>query len=334
MRSGSPRSRRKSATFMSSDMVAYWMAYSVRQSEALPVADTLIELWRRNLDVRPDIDLAARLRWYYRDAPAGPARVMLLEADGTVVGCEGIGVRRFFVDGEPVPAALLGDLAVDRKHRTLMPAMTLMKAARETAREHPLHYGFPNPAAIPLFDRLGYHRLGVLVRWVRVLRYARYIGQLLASPMVARFAGAVLDGARQVLASALPASWVLEPLADVDERLDRLWEDARRQWGVIAWRGTAFLRWRFLRPPGSGCELVALAEPGGSTVRAYAVLEVIDTVCHVRDFLGVTPPDVGHLLDLLAPYLYRRGATAISLSFLGSPRIDAMLRAHHFIAWS
>jgi hypothetical protein len=43
--------------------------------------------------------------------------------------------------------------------------------------------------------------------------------------------------------------------------------------------------------------------------------------------------DVGRLFDLLVPFLYRRGATAISVSFLGSPRVEAMLRAHHFFAW-
>jgi hypothetical protein len=317
------------------------VAYSVRQSEALPVAETLTGLWRRNLHIPPRIDLTARLRWYYVDAPEGPGRVMLLvatTADGeAVVGCEGIGVRRFAVAGQPGPvrAALLGDLAVDRAHRTLMPALNLVRAGRAAARELPLHYGFPNAAAAPLFERAGYRKLGTVTRWVRVLRHARYVKRVLANRTLARASGALLDAARlaEAAVAAVSSSPLrLERLADVDDRVDRLWDAAHRQWGVIAWRGAAFLRWRFLREPASRCEIVCLCEPRTRELRAYAVLEPDDDVTHIRDFLGVSARDVARLLDEVALRLYRRGAAAMSVSFLGAPRVEALLRSRHFMA--
>ena len=190
------------------------MAYSVRQSEALPVADTLMGLWRRNLGIRPDIDLSARLRWYYLDGPEGPGRVMLLVATGpegeTVVGCEGIGVRRFAVAGQPGPvrAGLLGDLAVERSHRTLMPALSLVRASRNVARELTMHYGFPNAAAAPLFERIGYRTLGTLTRWVRVIRHGSYIERVLINRMLARVSGALLDGVRLAQAAVVKATFI------------------------------------------------------------------------------------------------------------------------------
>lgn len=317
------------------------MGYSVLQSDVMPVADVLTGLWRRNLHIPPHVELDARLRWYYLDGPAGPGRVVLLLDGGQIaVGCEGIGVRRFALAGrrDPVRVALLGDLAVERKHRTLMPALTLVRAGRKAAGEFALHYGFPNAAAAPLYERIGYHKLGTLTRWVRVLRHARYLERVVNSSPLARVGGALLDEALHaavVVGQAVSGPHLaLEPLADADERLDRLWEAAHRQWGVIGWRGAAFVRWRFLRSPGTRCELVALVERRTGVLRAYAVVEPIEGMFHLRDFFGVDLRDVGRLLDLLAPYLYRRGAVAMSVSFLGSPRVAAFLHAHHFRARS
>jgi hypothetical protein len=199
-----------------------------------------------------------------------------------------------------------------------------------------MHYGFPNAAAAPLFERIGYRTLGTLTRWVRVIRHGSYIERVLINRMLARVSGALLDGVRLAQAAVVKAArgqLVLEPLADADERFDRLWDAAHRQWRVIAWRGAAFVRWRFLRLPGTRCELVALSEPRTGMVRAYAVLDPIESVVHLRDFFGVSLRDLGRLFDLLVPFLYRRGATAISLSFLGSPQVEAMLREHHFFSW-
>jgi hypothetical protein len=311
--------------------------YTVRLSEVMPAADALKGLWQRNLHIPPAVDLDARLRWYYLEAPEGAGRVALL-VDGAqeVVGCEAIGVRRFALAGrpEPVRVGLLGDLAVDRRHRTLMPALTLVRAGRTAANQFAFHYGFPNANAAPLYQRLGYRKLGTVTRWVRVLRRGRYVGRVIKNPVVAGLGGALLDGALQLealLMRALPGPPLeLDPLADTDGRLDQLWEIAHRQWGAIGWRGAAQVRWRFLRAPGTRCELMALVEPHTRALRAYAVLEPADSTYHVRDFFGAGLRDVGRLFDLLVAYVHRRGASALSVSFLGAPRVEALLREHRF----
>ncbi len=310
--------------------------YSVRQRDAAVVADTVTGLWRRNLHFPPEVNLEARLRWYYLDGPAGPGRVMLLTNEDAVVGCEGIGVRSFACAGraEPMRVGLLGDLAVERAHRTLMPALTLLRAGRIAAKEFAVHYGFPNAAAAPLYERLGYRKLGTLTRWVRIVRHAGYLRRVVKHALLARVGGAVLDQASQagaLIGRTIAGPYLkLESLADTDERLDRLWQAAHRQWGMIGRRDAAFVRWRFLRAPVSRCELVALIVRQTGTVRAYAVLEPVAGTIHLRDFLGVDLRDVGLLLDLLVPYVHRRGAVAISVSFLGASRVEALLRAHHF----
>ena len=43
--------------------------------------------------------------------------------------------RRFFCGGELVLASIVGDLAVDKAHRSVMPALKLVRAAKQVARE-------------------------------------------------------------------------------------------------------------------------------------------------------------------------------------------------------
>src|SRR5262249_8644835 len=159
------------------------------------------------------------------------------------------------------------------------------------AKEYAVHYGFPNAAAAPLYERIGYRRLGTITRWVRIVRHAGYVQRVVKSQLLADIGGAVLDRASP--AGTLPGRAIagahlqLDGLVDADERIDRLWLAAYRQWRMIGKRDAAFLRWRFLRAPGSRSELVALVERQSRVVRAYAVLEPIEGIFYVRDFLGV-----------------------------------------------
>jgi hypothetical protein len=147
-------------------------------------------------------------------------------------------------------------------------------------------------------------------------------------------AGAFVDGLRlveiaPVRLASLPLR--LETVAEIDERFDRLWQVGRRRFGVVAWRGADHLRWRYREAPARTIELIALAERRGGALRAYAAVERVGTVFHIRDIFGVALADTGRLFDHLVPVLRQLGATALSFSFLGSPRVEALLRAHRFV---
>ena len=199
----------------------------------------------------------------------------------------------------------------------------------------PVHYGFPNANAVALFERMGYQKLGVMKRWVRILRHAEYVERVVRSKLFGRLAGAVLDGARllEVVPSRVASlSLRIERVERVDERFDRLWEVGCRRFGMVAWRGADHLRWRYLAAPGRQVELIALVERHGGVVRAYAAVERVGDVFHVRDLFGGSTADCGLLLDHLMPVLRQLGATALSFSFLGAPVVEEMLRRHRFVA--
>ena len=206
-------------------------AYRARLTEAHEARSSLTELWSRNLPVGTVVD--DKFRWFYLEAPLGPASAFLLEAQdgpdqGRAVGCAGIGLRELAYRGKVLRAALLADLAVDKSHRTVLPALTMQRAVRKhTQSAFDLSYGFPNKHAVAVHTRIGFHLLGHMQRWVLVLRHAPYLQRVMDLPIVPGIAGRVVDAARRVERAprSLPARvWrKLELLDEVDERFDQLW---------------------------------------------------------------------------------------------------------------
>jgi hypothetical protein len=328
--------------------------YRVERALPAQVEGELMRLWAQNLPFAGAVE--KKLRWAYRDAPEPPLSVFLLLAasDGgtAAVGTAGVMTRHFRLGDRRVRAALHADLAVDCAHRTALPALLLVRTAREFAlAEFDLAYGFPNPQAAGVFKRAGYRELGLMTRWVRVLRHAPYLGRLaehprvpariarpLASPLVAKLAGPILDTTRRALMvpGALRARrrYALEWLPAADERFDALWREARGEYRIAGERGAAFLRWRF--PPEPHRSIAALfSREAPHRLRAYAAVEEITAdvgthqVAHVRDLFGHGDA-FGPLLDLLLESLWARGDAAISLWYLGGPDLGGLLRARGF----
>ncbi len=305
-----------------------------RVERASPASDAtaaeLRALWRRNLPVEGEC--AAKFDWLYRQAPWPADDVFLLAADGVAgpVGTAGVFVRRMRVGGPVVEAALLGDFAVDVAHRTLQPALTLMRAVRRQATARfGLVYGFPNQLAAGVCQRVGFSELGVMTRYVRVLRHDRFVRRVLDVPFMTTLAARSVDGARVALAMpravrALRGRTLQWPTS-TDARLDELWTDAAGQYDIVAERSAAFVDWRLLRHPFDPCQLAALTTADGARILAYAAIAVADAVAYVRDLFGHRD-EVGRLLDALIPTLWRRGI-AHRLAPLTCGDIDAGRRS-------
>lgn len=307
--------------------------YAAGESDVDSVADDLVRLWTGNLHTM-GVTAPAKLDWYYRAAPTGPGRAVVLRArDGSgekIVGCQGIGFRRMLRGDGELRAALLADLAVDADHRTHFPALMLVRQARAVAAvAADLQYGFPNQGAVGLFKGLGYHALGEIARYVRVLRFSPYLAPVVRMPLLARIGGAALDAGGAAL-RAVPrlraaARFRLAFAREPDARLDTLFDEARRQHGVIGDRGRDFLRWRFFTRPGGG-ELATLVRRRDGALRAYAVVTMRGGAAHLSDFLAASELELEALLALLLPVLRARGCSSASARFLGTARITRVLQ--------
>ncbi len=313
------------------------MAYSVKSPDVESVRDVLVRLWKSNLPV--GVDAYAKFDWSYRKNPLGPGSAVLLETDvggadgksAEYVGCAGVGMRRFFMGGELVKTALLADLAVEKKHRTVMPALVLTKGVRALCeREFQLVYGFPNKHAEGLFTRLGYVQLGRMTRYALVLRHAQYAARKIPNPLLAAAAGWIADlpyrAAWQHGIAARRTSFALEFIEAFDPRFDDLWQRAKASYPLLGYRGADFLNWRFRESVGFEYQIVALRDADGTKLRAYAVLELDKgTVIHLADVLGETDRHVELLLTMVASTYRSRGFASISVRYLGHPRFVELL---------
>lgn len=302
--------------------------YSVSETDIQGSAETLQRLWASNLGVRGGLD--DKLRWFYRDGPHGPGRALVLHARDAAVGCAGVGVRTLVHRGAPLRAALFADLAVDRPHRSGLPALTLLRSIQgEVARDFDLGYGFPNPRAIGIYLRAGFVELGRMYRYVRVLRSRRYLAA--AGPWLRVPAAAVADRAlaaaarlHQLRARRFALDWP----ARFDARFDRLWQAARAGGRIACERTAAFLGWRFAREPH---RIAAVVRRETGALAAYGVLRPAERgLVELVDLFGAGERELGAALALIVPAARQLGFAAIGFRFLGDPRVIRLLRAHGF----
>lgn len=269
------------------------------------------------------------------------------EGRATVVGTNGIVPRRFRVAGREVAGGISCDLAVDRAHRALAPALTLVRAVRaEVGQRFDLIYGFPNAKAEGVLRRSGFLEIGRARRWVKVLRFTRYVEGAAARPELPRAirwiverkalagrAAAVVDVARSLVARVasvpLHRRYDVDVLTQPDARFDELWKQASPEYPVIGDRSVAYIGWRFALTP--SMRYVTIRRRGSDRLAGYAAMEVDPGTgaAYVRDFFG-HQADLEALLDALVGAAWRAGASSVSLRFLGAPAVARVLRQRGF----
>lgn len=326
-------------------------SYRVESVEPVAARAELERLWDANLTL--EAHPADKFAWLYLEAPRRPDVAFVLTADGAPVGTAGVGVRRFQVGDLDGEAGLLADLAVDKAHRSVGPALALVRAGKAFVDErYLLAYGFPNKLAEGVFKRAGYRPLGTVGRYALPLRRAAFVDRLddtalarvpptfrpwmqraaTVPPLVAAV-GAALDVAalapRLAARAGVANRLRIEARPRPDRGVDALWSRARGEYTVVAERSLAFLGWR-LGPRPERTWHHALDRTDGS-VRAYAAVDLVDGVAHIRDLFGHRA-EVIALLDHLPLAAYRAGAASLSMRYLGAAWLAEALTARGFVA--
>lgn len=287
--------------------------------------DAVIAVWRGNLG--REARLEAKYDWFYLACPWGPPALRLLrhQPSGAVVGAAAAGARRMIRGGRELRAGVLVDMAVATEHRSLGPAITLQKAMIAASEERfDLLYGFPNPKAAAVFKRVGYERLGELVRYARVLRYRHHLHRMM--PRAAALPlGVLLDGAsraRQAIAARrsrdLRAEWADAATAEMDE----LWSRSDHGEETIAVRDATMLRWRFDAAPLPKTRYLLVRDASSGRLEAWFACQAEESVLHVRDYWSVDAAEgVGErFLEVLVRAARRAGHAAVSIEYAGPAR--------------
>jgi hypothetical protein len=300
--------------------------YSVRRARFPQDRLTLIDIWRGNLGDPDQLD--RKYEWFYESSPTGWPLAMLLEFDDEThdsgsqpVGVAAAGPRSFQVGNKQVDAAVLVDMAVSKQHRTLYPALLLQRTLlAEGLSLTPLLYGFPNRKAAPVFHRAGYRKLGMIVRYVRVLRAGEYLRNSLPN-WIALLVGPSWDlltsltaRLRFLGAGKLDLKWgdineaAVETSSAIEDDMSLLCGD----------RSDEFLRWRFMSNGKRDFGFVSVSSSANDSNAGYWIVESASSVLHVRDcspclLIGA---NAGRAWMLFFEQARRRGFSSVSFECL------------------
>lgn len=303
------------------------MTYSTRSADLAVDRATILRMWSGALEGTSS--RAQKYRLHYLEYPWGTPTVELLEHDGVPIGVATVQPRPMLHGKERIAAGLLMDFAVAPAHRSVGPALRLQRALLARCEQtYDLVYGLPNANARALSERAGMTRIGEMTRFVKVLRYGRYVAPYLPASLASRGARA-LDVATTVLTRArLPwlgrkvAAWTEAPIAEIDE----LWvRTAHLPW-LLASRDLARLRWQLQsRDPDSVRLMLVRGRAGGHLEGWFACERTADSI-KIVDYwtvnAGASPSR--ELLDTLARAAMSAGCASISVELVAP---DVVLNA-------
>jgi GNAT superfamily N-acetyltransferase len=313
--------------------------YQTREADLQADTAKVCGLWAANLQGMSPQAAAHKWRHGYCDSPHGAGAALLLQAQGEPepVGVIGLHPRRGFLGTTEIAMANLADFAVAPAHRTLGPAVTLVRQALAlAARRFSVLYGLPNRHSHAALTRAGLQSIGAVVRYAKPLRF-RGRGGAWTHPALgglpAPLADLVLvlaDGYRRLVR---PRGLALAPAAFDSAALETLWAQRPRQ-VLLGERNGAALRWRFEPQQSAAWQLLLAAGRQGQPL-GYVVWRKVQQNAEVGDFFCIQPEtQTTPLLLALAQHLRRQRLHNLSLSFFGLPCVVKALGQAGFVARS
>jgi len=320
--------------------------YAARHFPIAKEEQVFCALLRRNIDGISE--QAAHRKWAsgYVGNAAGEGFGMGLQIEGGTawVGALCLQARRWHKGQTAQTVFCLADFNVDAEHRSLGPALALMKAAiAEAETREAAVYGFPNAAARGLVKRAGLIPLGCMQCFGKLLS-SRFLGRHHADSHGAE-QGFLRRCAARLAPVVDPILWLLDALqtllrghgarayhADFEQPwMDTLWA-ARDEQLRLSERSAATVAWRYRSDLREGWR-VARIDTGKGTPLGYVVWRLNTELAEVGDLFCAQPrAGITAILLAFSPLARREGAMAISLEFLGNAQVAANIRRAGFFS--
>ena len=290
--------------------------YAVVPADLEKDRQVILDLWRRNLT---DINhLEEKFDWQFLNSPFGPGQIWILEEGGRPVGTTSLSMRRMKLREFVTTAGVAGDLAVNKEHRFLQPALMLQRALMSSA--HPgirILYGVPNSAGASVMNYVGYHKLCCVHRYAKVLRISHYLqrsGKFAAmAPLIARIADRGFSALQSF--GQRKTKRVTQILPCFDERFDDLWSRLSTEHSTLTVRDRGFLNWRYQQCPLRQYKTLGLLTEDGSSLLGYLIYHVEDHAAICVDVLASGgAEDLASLLSSWADLVRGDGLASLSVS--------------------
>ena len=311
--------------------------YSVREAGFRDHAQGVVRLWTSGLAGVTTASATHKLEHGYFANPAGQGRCIVLSTltSPQPIGVQCLHIRRFQIGNRVLQGAALADYVVSQEHRSLGPALQLLKhSVAIGVGSYDLIYGMPNRNALAVCKRVGLKQIGLLERYGRLLKL-RFIFRNSQPPAWFKLGAPIADSLlslidglyRLIRGNRLQAR-------DTDwsnPEIDAIWGQ-RAPALLLCERNNANLIWRYGPDPAAlGWKLTVLSRSGQPI--GYVVWRNEQGIAVVSDYFSAEPES--NLLDVMLAFCAharRQDACAISLEFFGSPGVVASLKRAGFIA--
>jgi len=309
--------------------------YFVRPADLVADEHIILSLLR-NASGTPGA-VERKYQWFYEEPHLGPTLTLLLchKSADHVVGMVTIGHRRLLVDNLPIDAGLLVDLHVESAHRTLGPALQLLREAISLGlARFSILYGYPNIRAQPLLRRAGFTIVAHAKRFARVIRFSEFLPKTV--PRIIRLTlGGALDLV-QWMRFGVSASAGPRPSAVVHEYCDAgllpvpSFDSEALQAApsvVIGKHTPEFLQWRFGQAALHPCMAATLSSPDPRYGSCFYILDGSSSMLQIRDTTALihTTRSAKRFWQALISEARQRGYRSVSFVCTASDPLTAEL---------
>lgn len=295
----------------------------------------LSEFWKKETNWTSD-----RFDWFYRDNGYGISQTTMLSlADGDgIVGCSSFFVRSFNVGGLSLLGAVNCDILVNQNHRTLGPALMLIKNLLQSYPGSNVKFlmAFPNRKSKPVFMRCGYKELGKSYRWSKVLRFEKKLEDKVGVKLVAKMVGFVIDSMVKLLSKEflhkfkLPSDRCYLIPATVDEWQEKGEADVHADVSIYGRRAGDYLKWRYADSADALSYSILSIRKKGREI-GYVVYSLGDGVVSLHDIPPLSLAEFESVLVAFFGHARSLKAESISIGFLGDEKYQNILKKLYFI---
>jgi len=290
--------------------------YAVVSADLVKDRQVVIDLWRRNLADTEHLE--EKYDWHFVNSPFGPGHIWILKADGQPIGTTSLGMRPLKLGKAITTAGMACDLAVNKEHRFLQPALMLQRALLESAHAGiQILYGVPNSGGASVMKYVGYRESCYVHRYAKVLRISHYLQRFGKFGAMAPLIGAMADQGFAALQSIGRGKngRVTQVLRCFDERFDDLWNRLSSEHATLTVRDQRFLKWRYCECPLRKYKTLGLLTEDGSKLLGYLIYTVDHASALCVDLLASDgSEDLGCLLSAWAIQAWHDGLASLSVS--------------------
>lgn len=294
------------------------MAYVITHADLDKDQDLIVALWQRNFEGSPP----GRYEWIYGNNPYGkPTTFLLKEVESdSIVGSYSLFPRRLMLNGRYVDSYICGDLVVDTKHRSLGPAITLIKAAlKKSEDDNCVLFGFPNHLSGPVLIMSGFKDISPRFSMTKILsveyllkrRMPAFLAKMLSYPLdcFLLFRYGLFRG----------SSYRFQVRKSFDEIFNEFNKEVINNYKMKGEINSDYLNWRFFQSPYENYLVYTMIDKSDNALKGFIVYSKKDNRASVAD-MAMASSDYSETDALFASFhrfLKKEGIDSISIDFAG-----------------